>query len=396
MIEVKLKPGKEKSLLRKHPWVFSGALCSPQNDLDAGQTVRVVSSQNDFLGYGAWSSESQIRIRMWGFSTNDEPSQEFFSKRIAAAIRCRQLLELSKRGDSCRLISSESDGMPGLIVDRYGDYLVCQFLTVGVERWKGIIVDTLNELVCPAGIYERSDTAAREKEGLLPSCGLLAGQEPPDFIRISEERLFFDVNVRKGHKTGFYLDQRDSRHAVSSACKGKDVLNCFSYTGAFSAWAMAGGAARVTDIDASAYALETARANYLLNGFPTDISVQLCGDVFQLLRKFRDSATSFDVIILDPPKFAETQGQLHRAARAYKDINLLAFKLLRPGGRLFTFSCSGAMEADLFLKIVADAALDSGRFARVVRRLGQAADHPVALTFPEGFYLKGLECIVDE
>ncbi len=378
-------------MLRHHPWVFSGALAETAPTIAAGETVKVFSSRNEFLGFGAWSPESQIRIRMWSFSSAEIPGGELFSRRIANAVRCREQLGFSSRGNSCRLVSSESDGLPGLIVDRYGDFLVCQFLSAGAEFWKKELVARLMEILRPSGIYERSDTSAREKEGLMPCCGLLAGQEPPEYISIHEEKLFFNVDVRKGHKTGFYLDQRDSRHAVAEACGGKEVLNCFSYTGAFSAWAMAGGASKVTDIDASAYALETAVANYRLNGFSPELSEQLCGDVFQLLRKFRDAARSFDVIILDPPKFAETQGQLHRAARAYKDINLLAFKLLRPGGRLFTFSCSGAMEQDLFLKVVSDAALDSGREARVVRRLGQAADHPVALNFPEGFYLKGLE-----
>ena len=394
MINIKLKPDKEKSLLRHHPWVYSGALAEPLPTLPPGETVKVVTSRGEFLGYGAWSPQSQIRIRIWSFNKDEIPEDDFFVRRLATAIARREQLGLAARGNACRLVCSESDGLPGLIVDRYADFAVCQFLSAGAERHRETMVAALADLLHPTGIYERSDTSSREKEGLSSRCGLLYGQEPPEWIKIREEELTFQVDVRQGHKTGFYLDQRDSRHAVAAACFGKDVLNCFSYTGAFSAWAMAGGAVRVTDIDASAYALETARANYLLNGFDSARTEQLCGDVFQLLRKFRDAARSFDVIILDPPKFAETQGQLHRAARAYKDINLLAFKLLRPGGRLFTFSCSGAMEADLFLKVVADAALDAGREAAVVRRLGQAADHAVALAFPEGFYLKGLECVV--
>ncbi|MDD3118378.1 MAG: class I SAM-dependent methyltransferase [Victivallales bacterium] len=395
MIEIKLKPGKEKSLLHRHPWVYSGALAAPLPDLPGGATVKLVSAAGRFLGYGAWSPASQIRLRIWSFATDEIPEGDFFARRLDAAVARREHLGLAESGNACRLVYGECDGMPGLIVDRYADFLVCQFLSAGAERHRDDIVAALAERLHPTGIYERSDTAARAKEGLPERCGLLYGAEPPERIAIREEQLTFDVDVRKGHKTGFYLDQRDSRHTVAAACNGKEVLNCFSYTGAFSAWALAGNARHVTDIDASAYALETAMANYRRNGFAPERCEQLCGDVFQLLRKFRDAARSFDVIILDPPKFAENRGQLPRAARAYKDINLLACKLLRPGGRLFTFSCSGAMTAELFQKVVADAALDAGRNAAVVRRLGQAADHATALNFPEGFYLKGLECIVE-
>lgn len=389
-----LRSGRDKSIVRHHPWIFSGALAPGEPPTASGDTVQVCAASGAVLGQGAWSPASQISVRMWSFSADAVIDRAFFRQRVATAARIRRELGCDRRGTACRVIFGESDGLPGLVVDRYGDYLVAQFLSAGVERWKSEIVAALQEEWSPRGIWERSDTSSREKEGLPPSCGLLAGEEPPAQIEILEEELVFQVDVRNGHKTGFYLDQRDSRQAVAAAAADREVLNCFSYTGAFSAWAFRAGALKVTDIDASAPALELAAAAYRRNGFAPEKSEQLCGDVFQLLRRFRDAARSFDMIILDPPKFAESQSQLPKAARAYKDINLLAFKLLRPGGRLFTFSCSGAMETGLFHKIVADAALDAGREALIVRNLTQAADHPVSLAFPESHYLKGLECLV--
>jgi len=394
MTRIILRHGREKSLLRFHPWVFSGAIMSVEGAPSGGETVAVCSSEGKVLGYGAWSPDSQIRVRMWSFLAEEKIDAEFFHRRVKRAIDARRMLECEKRGNGCRLIFGESDGLPGVVVDRYDKFLVGQFLSAGAERWKNEIVAALQAELQPVGIWERSDTSGREREGLPPRTGLLYGEEPPAEIEIDEEGLTFSVDIRNGHKTGFYLDQRDSRQAVAAAASGREVLNCFSYTGAFSAWAFRAGAVKVTDIDASAPALELAAAAYRRNGFDSAKSEQICGDVFQQLRKFRDMARSFDLIILDPPKFAETQGQLHKAARAYKDINLLAFKLLRPGGRLFTFSCSGAMESELFRKVVADAAVDAGRTALAVRSLGQASDHPVALAFPESYYLKGLECLV--
>ncbi len=395
MLTVKLKRGREKSVYNRHPWIFSGALDKCDDiSAGAGATVAVVDAKDRPVGIGAWSPTSMIRVRMWSFDSNESIDHTFFVKRVSQAVETRKKLGLLSEDGGCRLIAGESDGLPGLVVDFYAGFLVCQFQACGVEFHKQDIIAALTEVINPLGIFERSDTASRKKEGLEESVGLLAGQEPPESIVIREKELKFNVDVRHGHKTGFYLDQCDNRSAVVSACSGNEVLNCFSYTGAFSAWAMQAGAQKVTDIDASEFALSTAVANYELNGFKPELYEQICGDVFMELRKFRDCRRTFDVIILDPPKFADSKGKVNKAARAYKDINMLGLKLLRPGGRLFTFSCSGSITAELFQKIVADAAIDAKREAKVVRRLFQAEDHPVALNYPEGLYLKGLECIV--
>jgi 23S rRNA (cytosine1962-C5)-methyltransferase len=294
-----------------------------------------------------------------------------------------------------RLVNAESDGLPGVIVDRYGEYLVCQFLSVGAEYWRREIVTLLADLMPFAGIYERSDVDVREKEGLPLATGVLAGSPPPDLIEIDEYGVRFAVDVRSGHKTGFYLDQRDNRALVAEYAEGREVLNGFAYTGAFGVWALRGGAVKVTNVESSAAALDLARRNVELNGFDAERVENVAGDVFHVLRQYRDARRQFDLIVLDPPKFADSRSQIEKASRGYKDINLLAFKLLRPGGLLFTFSCSGLVTPDLFQKIVAGAALDSGRDVQIVRRMTQAPDHPVALNFPEGEYLKGLVCRVE-
>jgi 23S rRNA (cytosine1962-C5)-methyltransferase len=296
--------------------------------------------------------------------------------------------------DACRLVNSESDDIPGLIVDRYGDFLVCQFLAAGTEFWKQTIVKQLAELIPNKGIYERSDVAVREKEGLPELIGVLSGQEPPEFVEIREGQYRFMVDIRHGHKTGFYLDQRDNRAFVAEYAGSSEVLNCFSYTGGFTVAALMGGAANVTNIESSADALQLGLRNVKLNGLDIAKVKNMEGDVFTIMRQYRDSDRRFDAVILDPPKFAGSRGQLMRACRGYKDINLLAIKLLRPGGLLFTFSCSGLVDKDLFQKIVADASLDAGREAQIIRWLSQATDHPTALNFPEGSYLKGLVCRV--
>ena len=293
---------------------------------------------------------------------------------------------------ACRLVNAESDGLPGLIVDQYDGFLVCQFLTAGVHAWKTTIVDALQELVAPEGIFERSDSPVLDKEGLTRSVAVLGGKAPPETIEVREGDFRYLVDVREGHKTGFYLDQRDNRQLLGHYAADCDVLNCFCYTGGFGVSAMASGAKFLTNIDISAAALDLARKNMALNALDSERVEYLQADVFKQLRAFRDAARSFDLVVLDPPKFADSRQQLDRASRGYKDINLLAIKLLRPGGHLFTFSCSGLMEPALFQKIVADAALDAGRDALIIQRMGQAADHPTALNFPEGHYLKGLLC----
>jgi 23S rRNA (cytosine1962-C5)-methyltransferase len=395
---VVLKPGRERSVKRLHPWVFSGALRQVRGDPAAGETVEVLDASGAFLARGAYSPHSQIAVRLWTWDEAEEIDDGFFAARLSQAWAAREGLTspaepsstLSQR--AYRLVNAESDGLPGLVVDRYGDFLVCQFLSAGAEYWKQTIVDGLaaSSEIGARGGYERSDVDVREKEGLPPASGLLFGQEPPEHIEIEEAGARFLVDVRHGQKTGFYLDQRENRNVVRVLAQGREVLNAFSYTGGFAVAALLGGATHVTNVDSSADALDLARQNCRLNGLADELCDQVEGDVFQVLRQFRDARRSFDLIVLDPPKFAHSAGQVEKASRAYKDINLLALKLLRAGGLLATFSCSGAVSADLFQKIVFGAALDAGRPAQIVGRLTQAPDHPVLLSFPEAEYLKGL------
>lgn len=375
--------------------MFSGAIEREPRGLTSGETVDLRDADGAFLARGAYSPSSQIRVRVWSFDEREAVDEEFFAARIERALEARRVLVRPDETTACRLINAESDGLPGLVVDRYGDVVVCQFLSAGPERWRGVIVDALSRLVGGVStIYERSDVEVRVKEGLASRVGVLAGVEPPEFVEIVEHGLRFAVDVRAGHKTGFYLDQRASRRAAAGYAEGREVLNAFSYTGAFAAAVLAAGAVKVTNVDTSASALALGARNLALNGLAADRAENMEADVFTLLRRFRDSRRAFDMIVLDPPKFAGSRAQMDKAARGYKDINLLAFKLLRPGGMLLTFSCSGLMTPELFQKIVADAALDAGREAQIVERLGQPADHPTSLPFPEGAYLKGLVCRV--
>ena len=387
-----LKPGREKSLLRRHPWIFSGAMQSVDGDPAAGATVELLSSKGDFLARGAYSPHSQIRARVWTFDPAEVVDEAFFRRRIHSSLATRQSLQLENQANALRLVYAESDRLPGLIVDRYADTLVAQFLSAGVEFWRETIADLLLEETGLQSIYERSDADVRELEGLPSRIGPLRGSISQSPITITENNLKFSVNLETGHKTGFYLDQRPNRLRVRTLVADRDVLDCFCYTGGFTVNALAGGAKSVLSVDSSSDALSLCRENMVLNNLPTDRHTTLEGDVFQLLRKFRDEGRSFDLIVLDPPKFAPTAAQAEKAARGYKDINLLGFKLLRPGGLLVTFSCSGGVEAALFQKIVAAAALDAGVEAQIVEHLAQGPDHPVAINFPEGAYLKGLVC----
>jgi 23S rRNA (cytosine1962-C5)-methyltransferase len=391
-MQVTLKKGREKSLLRRHPWIFSGAIHHVDGEPASGSTVDLLSPDKQFLARASYSPTSQIRARVWTFE--DEPVEtEFFRKRIRSAIQTRETWSLTSETNSYRLIYAESDNLPGLIVDTYNDVLVIQCLTAGAEYWKETFADLLIEETDIAIVYERSDADVRKLEGLEPKVGLLRGTLSTFQFPIIENSLKFLVDLQSGHKTGFYLDQRRNRLQVRELVKDKDVLDCFCYTGGFTVNALAGGAKSVLSVDSSADALELCKENIVLNDLPTEKHTSLEGDVFQLLRKFRDESRSFDMIILDPPKFAPTASHADKATRAYKDINLLAFKLLRPGGILVTFSCSGGVDAGLFQKIVAGAALDAGVEAQIVERLSQGEDHPVSLHFPEGTYLKGLVCL---
>ena len=393
MSSIILKQGREKSLLRRHPWIFSGAIHHMDDPSAAsGSTVDLLSFNKQFLARASYSPHSQIRARVWTFE--DEPvDREFFRKKIRASLATRQTLQIEHNTNATRLIYAESDNLPGLIVDRYGDVLVLQSLTAGSNYWKETIADLLIEETGLENIYERSDADVRELEGLEPKVGILRGTIPQSPLAIYEHGLKFLVNIEHGHKTGFYLDQRKNRLRVRELAKDKDVLDCFCYTGGFTVNALAGGAKSVLSVDASGDALALAKENVILNDLPVDKANFIEGDVFQLLRRFRDENRSFDMIILDPPKFAPTAAQAEGAARGYKDINLFAFKLLRPGGILATFSCSGGIDAGLFQKIIAGAALDAGFDAQIIEHLSQGADHPVLLNFPEGTYLKGLICL---
>ena len=386
-----LKPGREKSLKRRHPWVFSGAVAKVQGNPGAGDTVGIRSATGEFLAIAAYSPKSQIVARVWDW--HEVPvDQEFFHKRIAQAVAQRKVFVDQPDTGAMRLVHGESDGLPGVVADRYGDTVVLQLTSAGAERWREVIADKLLEASGASRIWERSDAEVRALEGLAPVTAALRGAREPTRIVVSENGIRFEVDLERGHKTGFYLDQRENRLRVRQLARGRDVLDGFCYTGGFALNAATGGARSVLALDSSAEALALAQANAQLNGLSGVDWVG--GDVFQMLRHLRDRGRQFDLITLDPPKFAPTAAHAGKAARAYKDINLLAFKLLRPGGLLVTFSCSGGVSADLFQKIIAGAALDAGADAQIIERLGPGADHPVALNFPEGDYLKGLVCRV--
>ena len=395
MPSVTLKKSADSFIKRKHPWIFSGAIEKVEGNPSNGETVQIFTSDKKLVGSGSFSTSSQIRVRVWSFNPEEKIDGDFFRNKIDQAKSLREKIIDISTTNAYRIINSESDGLPGLIVDRYGDYLVCQFLSSGTEFFKEAIADVLNNLFKLKGIYERSDVDVREKEGLKPIKELLKGKELEELVEIIENGLKFLVDVKEGHKTGFYLDQRDNRKLVAEFAKGKIVLNCFSYTGGFSVYAMAFGAEKVTQIESSLSALEIANKNIEMNGLNISNIENINGDVFEVLRKFRDERRTFDLIILDPPKFAESASQIQKAGRGYKDINLLAIKLLNPGGILITFSCSGHVSKELFQKIVSDAALDSGREVKIIKQLSQSADHPVSLNFPEGLYLKGMVCVVE-
>lgn len=390
MISVRLKPGRDKSLRRRHPWVFSGAIQTVQGSPNNGETVSVISESGEILAWGAFSANSQIRVRVWSFNPEENIDGEFFWKRLDQAISMRRSRLDPAITNAVRLVFGESDGLPGLVIDEYDSLLVVQFLSSGGEYWKDTIIENLSRLCPNKPIFERSDADVRELEGLPLRYGWVIGQALPELIQISEHGLRFSIDYRSGQKTGFYLDQRANRLRIRKYVKNRDILDCFCYTGGFLLNALAGGARSVTAIDASETVLQLAKQNLLSNQFPDGEVRWVQGDVFQILRVLRDQGRSFDTIILDPPKFAPTTAQVERAARGYKDINLFAFKLLKPGGILATFSCSGGVSADLFQKIVAGAALDAGVDVQILEHLHQDIDHPIALNFPESEYLKGL------
>ena len=388
MKTIRLKEGKERSLERHHPWVFDSAIAKGGGD--PGETVRVDSSSGEFLAWAAFSPQSKIRARVWSFDEAQRVDAGFVAGLCAKAVAARARFAIAS--DAMRLVHGESDNLPGVIVDRYADTLVAQFLSTGGERWKGVIVDAMLAATGLAKMYERSDTNARSLEGLAPAAGWLRGEGPTE-ITIREHDWRLTLDIATGHKTGFYLDQRDSRRKFCDTARRlafQRVLNCYCYTGGFTIAALAGGAAHVTSIDSSAPALERARSHVALNGFDPARSDFIDADVNASLRRFIGEGRTFDAIVLDPPKLAPTAAHAERAARAYKDINRLALALLEPGGVLFTYSCSGGISADLFHKIVASAGADAKVDGYITERLGGAPDHPMTLAFPEGEYLKGL------
>ena len=421
MTTITLKPKRDYSVRKRHPWVFSGAIAGGGDGCSVGETVKVVDAAGESLGYGSYSPASQIRVRMLSYDPKTVPDASFVERLVTAAVARRSDFFASATITAVRLVNAESDGLPGVVADWYAGWVVCQLTSAGAEFWKDVLASALMKAVPGCrGVAERTDVEVRAKEGLAVGRGdvasgenagrtangdsagsfrLLAGEEPPELIEIAEGPIRYCVDVRKGHKTGFYLDQREARAAVGALAHDRDVLNCFCYTGGFGLAAAVGGARHVTQVDVSRDALELARRNADLTFAPQSSSLiphpsslisYVEADVFQYLRKCRDAGRTFDLIVLDPPKFAESKAQVMKAARGYKDINLLAMKLLKPNGILATFSCSGAMTSDLFDKVLAEAAQDAKRDFQVIARTRQGGDHPVSLSFPEGLYLKGV------
>lgn len=387
-----LQDSREKSLKRRHPWIFSKAIKEVKGKPQNGQTVAVVSSKGEWLCYAAFSGQSQIRARAWSFVEHEHIDDAFFLRKIGRAWQLRTELYDLQQTTGLRVVAAESDGLPGVTIDKYDNILVCQLLSAGADYWRDAIVNALKTLFPDHSIYERSDVDVRKKEGLQPITGWLHLPRESGEVVIKEHGMSLLVDVIQGHKTGFYLDQRASRAAAKRYAKNKTVLNCFSYTGTFGVAALQGGAVSVTNADLSELALTTALKNAELNQLDLSKIDNVKFDVFKLLRQYREQGKQFDMVILDPPKFADSKAQLMGACRGYKDINMVAMQIVKPGGLLLTFSCSGLMEDNLFQKIVADAALDAKRDCLFVEKLSQDSDHPVASFYPEGSYLKGLVC----
>jgi 23S rRNA (cytosine1962-C5)-methyltransferase len=392
--QVILKQGREKSVVNRHPWIFSGAIARVEGSPANGDVVDVWNSKARFVGRGIYNDKSQIQVRVLTWNPNDAIDEDFWRRRLRRAIAGRQTLLEAPDTDAFRLVYSEADGVPGFIADQYGAWLVVQFLSLAVERYRQTILDILVDLVAPQGIYDRSEGEAREKEGLVSVTGPVWGEIPPDMIEIMENGHTFLVDIKLGQKTGFYLDQRENRQKVSKYLFNKEILNAFAYTGGFSVYAAYAGAKRIMNIDSSERALQIAERNMRRNGFGDREDIYAIADVFEIMRAYRDNNWKFDAVILDPPKFAHSKRHVEKATQGYKDINLLGMKLLKPGGILISFSCSGAVSADLFQKVLFGAAVDAGRHVQIIERLSQSSDHPVLLTYPESEYLKGLVCRV--
>ncbi|MBO5423865.1 MAG: class I SAM-dependent methyltransferase [Fibrobacteraceae bacterium] len=389
---ITLKAGRDKSAIRRHPWIFSGAIDTVSGDPEFGESVEVYAYNGDFLGIAAYSPTSQIRARFWSFFEKTEIDELFFEERLETAIQLRESrgFSISNPLSAFRLIYAENDGIPGCIIDKYGEYYSVEILAAGPEKHREIIYKVLAKKTGCKGIFERCDSDVRKKEGMEKRTGVVYGIVPETPIPMEENGIRFLIDIRNGHKTGYYLDQRDARKRIGELSSGKKVLNCFCYTGGFGLFALKGNASHVYQVDVSKSALKIAKELLIENKLPTAKATHTEADVFQYLRKCRDKGETFDLIVLDPPKFVEAKDHLQKGARGYKDINLLAMKLLSPNGMLATFSCSGLMDMSLFQKIIADAASDAKKDMQIIERFGQPADHPISLAFPEGQYLKGL------
>ncbi|WP_345953875.1 class I SAM-dependent rRNA methyltransferase [Mucilaginibacter sp. PAMB04168] len=394
MFEVILKKGKEKAVLQRHPWVFSGAIERVKGKPANGDVVKLIDAQGRFMAYGFYNDQSRVALRLLEWDENTPIDENWFRRKVAIAVESRNYVLQSGKTDTCRLIFSEADYLPGLIVDKYADYLSLQILTSGIQNNLSVIIDELQRLLQPKGIYDKSDATSRAHEGLATTNEVLAGSPPPELVEVKENDITYVINIAEGQKSGFYCDQRDNRHILASHAAGKKVLDCFSYTGGFTLNSLKQGAAFVTSVDSSALAIETLRKNIELNGLDAARHAAVQSDVNKQLRRFKEDGEMFDVIVLDPPKYAPSRSALDRASRAYKDLNRIAMLLLNKGGLLATFSCSGAMDIDTFKQVLAWAALDAGKQVQFINQFCQPEDHPVRASFPEGEYLKGLLCRV--
>ncbi|WP_113651272.1 class I SAM-dependent rRNA methyltransferase [Pedobacter namyangjuensis] len=390
MVEIKLKKGKEKAVLQRHPWVFSGAVDKIKGKADNGDVVKVLDNSGDFLAYGYFNDQSRVAVRLIEWNEETQIDEDWYEQKINQAVAARADLLKAEDTNALRLIFSEADFLPGLIVDKYADFLSVQILSTGIEKAKDIIIDKLCKALNPTGIFDRSDATARTHEGITAENGLLWGEAPAEFIAVKENGITYHINIAEGQKSGFYCDQRDNRLLLAAYAKGKSVLDCFSYSGGFSLNAMQNGASEVTSVDSSALAIETLKQNIELNKFVKHKHTAIQSDVNKQLRAFKEEGKKFDIVVLDPPKYAPSRSALDRAARAYKDLNRLGMLLLEPGGLLATFSCSGAVDIETFKQIIAWAALDAGKEVQIIKQFSQPEDHPVRISFPEGEYLKGL------
>jgi len=390
MVEIKLKKGKEKAVLQRHPWVFSGAVDKIKGKADNGDVVKVLDNSGDFLAYGYFNDQSRVAVRLIEWNEETKIDEDWYEQKINQAVAARADLLKAEDTNALRLIFSEADFLPGLIVDKYADFLSVQILSTGIEKAKDIIIDKLCKALNPTGIFDRSDATARTHEGITAENGLLWGEAPAEFIAVKENGITYHINIAEGQKSGFYCDQRDNRLLLAAYAKGKSVLDCFSYSGGFSLNAMQNGASEVTSVDSSALAIETLKQNIELNKFVKHKHTAIQSDVNKQLRAFKEEGKKFDIVVLDPPKYAPSRSALDRAARAYKDLNRLGMLLLEPGGLLATFSCSGAVDIETFKQIIAWAALDAGKEVQIIKQFSQPEDHPVRISFPEGEYLKGL------